>query len=570
MNPARQTKLLAALDHFKSRRLREAQTLLEELVEQNPNDSDALFLLGSLQMEVDLQRAEQLLMRCVVLAPGHRFVRHYLGKIRHLRGEDEVAVVLLRQAVRINPNFAPTFNDLGTSLHQIGERDEAVAAFDQAIALDPDYMTAHVNRGVLLAEMRRAEEADAAFRRVLASQPCSADAWNNCGIAHYHLGQFDQAIGACRQALALDPSHSGASATLLQSLGRANRDHEAKEAGADWSKKQGITTTPCTGSYVDARILLVRASEFCNVPTDFLFDRKRFETVTVYLPPSMRSDDELLARIADFENFDVAFNAIGDADRGEPFFAAASELLDALGCPVLNPPDQIRPTRRDLLPSLLADIPGLVVPKTQRMTRAELFAYARAEARNDAPFLLRPIGSHGGDDLVRIENRSQLGACLTRSRADEYYVSDYCDYRSADGYFRKYRLIFVDRQVYPYHLAISKHWLVHYWRAEMTGWMKEEEQAFLADTRSAFNGAAEEAIQEVARRLDLDYGGMDCAILPDGRVLVFEANSTMLVHLRDSRDDFAYKHEHVPRIIDAMSNLVLRRTDPRPTYALAS
>jgi hypothetical protein len=138
-------------------------------------------------------------------------------------------------------------------------------------------------------------------------------------------------------------------------------------------------------------------------------------------------------------------------------------------------------------------------------------------------------------------------------------VSDFWDYRGADGVYRKYRLIFVDRKVFPYHLAITRDWLSHYWRADMADWMKAEEETFLADFRQAFRGAAAEAVGEAARRLDLDYAGMDCTILPDGRVLVFEANATMLVHLRESRETFAYKHAHVPRIIDAMSEMVLRQ-----------
>jgi len=42
-------------------------------------------------------------------------------------------------------------------------------------------------------------------------------------------------------------------------------------------------------------------------------------------------------------------------------------------------------------------------------------------------------------------------------------------------------------------------------------------------------------------------------------VLVFEANANMLVHLDDSREDFAYKHAHVPKIAEAMRRLVARK-----------
>ena len=83
-------------------------------------------------------------------------------------------------------------------------------------------------------------------------------------------------------------------------------------------------------------------------------------------------------------------------------------------------------------------------------------------------------------------------------------------------------------------------------------WMKLEEEAFLADYRSVFRSPSAEALREAAHRLDLDYGGMDCALTRDGQVLVFEANACMLLHLYDSPEEFPYKHRYVPRIIDAM------------------
>jgi hypothetical protein len=217
-----------------------------------------------------------------------------------------------------------------------------------------------------------------------------------------------------------------------------------------------------------------------------------------------------------------------------------------------------------LLPGLLSDLPGLVVPEVRRLAHAFLAAMAGEGAPSSRPLLGRPTGSHGGIDLVRIEDGAGLAAYLAAVPADDYYVSDYWDYRSGDGNFRKYRLVFVDREVLPYHLAISQDWLVHYWRADMRDWMKAEEAAFLADYRAVFADAAGAAVRAVAQRLDLDYGGIDCALLPDGRVLLFEANATMLVNLSDAAEEFPYKHEYVPRIRDAMSRLVVRRCAEAP------
>ena len=60
-----------------------------------------------------------------------------------------------------------------------------------------------------------------------------------------------------------------------------------------------------------------------------------------------------------------------------------------------------------------------------------------------------------------------LATAFARVPSDDYYLTEFCDYRSADGQFRKYRFIFVDRAVYPYHLAIGPHWKLHYWRVDM-------------------------------------------------------------------------------------------------------
>jgi Tfp pilus assembly protein PilF len=554
----------AALTHFAARRHADAQAALEALITLHGEDAESLLLLATLRLAADADAAEALLRRCVALAPANAQAWHYLGKAAEQKGDLAAAIELLRNAAALNPHFAPTHNDLGALLQQTGERDAALAALDRAIAVDPDYTTAHHNRGMLLVELQRPEEARESFRRVLAARQDSADAWHNVGAAHLSLAEHEPAVAACRQALALDAGHLGAYATLAQALGHLHRNAEAAQVRTEWARRQGIVVTRCRHEPPQARVLLLGAAEFCNVPTGALFDRARFETVAFNLMPPTRTDGgpaepSTEFRAAALPPVDVVFNAIGDADRGGPFFVHAAEFCRRLGRPVLNPPERVARTQRDALPVLLKDIPGLVVPRIRRIARADMPAFAAAGQQPQRPLLVRPAGSHGGDDLMRIEDRAELAAYAESVPADDYYVSDFWDYRGADGLFRKYRLIFIDRQVFPYHLAITRHWLAHYWRAETTDAMKREEEAFLIDFHQAFRGPAADAIREAARRLDLDYAGMDCTILPDGRVLVFEANAAMLVHLRESRTAFAYKHAHVPRIIAAIGDLVTRR-----------
>jgi hypothetical protein len=121
--------------------------------------------------------------------------------------------------------------------------------------------------------------------------------------------------------------------------------------------------------------------------------------------------------------------------------------------------------------------------------------------------------------------------------------------------------MFIDGRPYPYHLAISPHWMVHYVTADMTSasWKLDEERRFLDDMGAALGERALRAVEAIGRRLALDYAGIDFTVLEDGRVLVFEANATMLVH-REARDGvLAHKNAYVQRILDAFEQMQASR-----------
>ena len=103
--------------------------------------------------------------------------------------------------------------------------------------------------------------------------------------------------------------------------------------------------------------------------------------------------------------------------------------------------------------------------------------------------------------------------------------------------------------------------MVHYYTADMGdhAWKLEEEKRFLQDPQAALGAAAMQTLREIGERLDLDYAGIDFSLLPDGRVLVFEANSTMLVHPEKADGPYAHKNAYVRRILDAFEAMLAER-----------
>ncbi len=167
------------------------------------------------------------------------------------------------------------------------------------------------------------------------------------------------------------------------------------------------------------------------------------------------------------------------------------------------------------------------------------------------------MGSHGGRGLFLARTAAELEGAET---GEGLYATQYVDSRdAADGRFRKYRVVFVDRKPYPYHLAIKDDWLVHYFSSEMSGdtVRQAEELRFLENPVEALGERVMAAVTAIGERLDLDYAGVDFSILPDGRVVVFEANATMLVH-PETEPEFLYKNIYFERISQAFQALVDR------------
>ena len=62
----------------------------------------------------------------------------------------------------------------------------------------------------------------------------------------------------------------------------------------------------------------------------------------------------------------------------------------------------------------------------------------------------------------------------------------------------------------------------------------------------------------MARATALDYGGIDCGVDRDGRIVVFEANASMLVH-DEKTEDFAYKNRYIAKIKHAFDAMLSQR-----------
>lgn len=314
---------------------------------------------------------------------------------------------------------------------------------------------------------------------------------------------------------------------------------------------------------VALRLLVIMApgDMTANTPVDCLLEDSDVEITLVYMVP----DQPLPAPLPEH---DLIFVAIGESDQNQALLRQLHGAAGLASKPVVNPPHKIRLLTRDQVSVLLRAIPGVAMPATARVARGDLLKIAQDGLALTAvldegrfPVIIRPIASHGGKHLAKIERVADLLAYLDALPDDEFYLSNFIDYRSADGQYRKYRLVLFADRAHPCHLAISSHWMVHYFNAEMAASQakRDEEERFMVRFERDFARRHQASLHAIYRSLGLDFLVVDCSETPDGQLLVFEVDNAAIVHALDDPKLFPYKVPQMRRVFAAFREMLMAR-----------
>jgi len=478
-----------------------------------------------------------------------------LGKAYMLRGEFHLAADSYRSALRLAPDLTSCWCNLGNVSLQAGRAKDAIPHYHQALKLDPKHWMSRTNLVEALLATRQYLLARAQLQELLEERPEDSPAHHQLGKVCFGLNEMEMAIWHFERAIALNPNDADSRywiGGIKLGMGDVDAAQTAYATAAQirpMIRRRAIKIPP------DFRLLALYAPFSSNTPTQYLFKDTTYDVDTLALFGPGEPD------ISSVGDVDLVVNLISDADQAEAMLLAGGGLAERLGIPVVNDPRKILRTTRDAVADLLWGIPACRVPRVLRLdpdmdiSTAELAALLQFRF----PVLARSTGTHGGDDFEKIESFDELTHFLAQRPDGGHYVIEYVDYASDDGHFRKYRFIFVGELILPYHLAIGNDWKVHHISTDMAHWpwMQQEEAAFLANPGSAFTALHYEVLQTVRERIGLDYFGIDCSLDPDGNLLIFEVNASILVH--DDNAQFPYKCPFVHDIKKAFDEMLRNR-----------
>jgi tetratricopeptide (TPR) repeat protein len=197
-----------ALQHHKSGRLIEAESIYREILALSPRHADSLHLLGLIAYEWrNLEAAAELMRMAIAIHANGASYHSNLGNVLQAQGKLEEAIVEYRLALAIKPNLPEIHINLGNVLQAQEAFDEAISSYRGALELEPHSVEALYNLGNARQAQCRLEDAEQCYEQALAVNPEHAKAHHNLGRVLGDLGRPEEAFAQFQRAASLEPDN---------------------------------------------------------------------------------------------------------------------------------------------------------------------------------------------------------------------------------------------------------------------------------------------------------------------------------------------------------------------------
>ena len=183
--------LRTALRHHQRGELRQAEAIYRKVLLVEPNNADALHLLGVIANQTGKNElAVDLIGKAIGVNNAVPLYHSNAGNAYFALNRLEEAIACYRRALSLSPGYHEAHYNLGSALAGQGKLEEAAECYRRAVSLRPDLYMAHFNLGNILARQWKMEEAAECFSRAVALKPDFHEAYYNMGNALADQGKL--------------------------------------------------------------------------------------------------------------------------------------------------------------------------------------------------------------------------------------------------------------------------------------------------------------------------------------------------------------------------------------------
>jgi tetratricopeptide (TPR) repeat protein len=478
------------------------------------------FIEGLQLLEANnLQAAEMRFARSLELVPDRVSTLNNLSAIKIKLEKFAEAEEFARKAIALEDKSAEAWSNLGIALAKMERHEEALQAYDRALNCNSAYARAWLNKATTLLELKRYDEASLACDQAVKLDSSQHEIFYTKSLILKELKRMDDALKIYRKALEIRVASSPVFIAERHATQKADVLIINENPEINDSLKSFETLLYCCSNFPGQL-----AERFCE---DFHF---------TYVSSGDAASRSARKQIPQ-PDFVINNNANGEAVISGGNLLGLIEAVDSFGVPVVNHPNKVVQTIRDVSAKLLDNLPWVVVPKTMRFSsygKKSEELVREIEDQYDYPLITRTLTAQRGIGMTKVDSRDALLAVLVSGFPKEFFVTEFVDSRAGNKFFRKIRAAIVKDEIIIVRVDYDTHWNIHGRKSEKRVpfylenlYLLDEEKRICLNPEAGLGRSAVQSLRAVRDRIPMDVFGVDFDVDADGRMVFYEANATM-------------------------------------------
>jgi len=224
-----------------------AQSMLEIALDQMPPDAALHTNLGNAYAGLqNYSKALQHFDKAIVIDPNYTQARNYMGNaLMGMKRYDE-ALACLNKVLESDTNNTVALNTIGNLFLIQDLPEDALEYFEKATDIDPKYAEAFYNQAVVLEKIDKSKDAEKQYNQALKLRPGYENASFNLGNLLHEQKRYEEAEKQYSTALAVNPHNAG----VLNNLGITQRESGNIEAAINsWKRALSLDPTMVDSQY---------------------------------------------------------------------------------------------------------------------------------------------------------------------------------------------------------------------------------------------------------------------------------------------------------------------------------
>jgi tetratricopeptide (TPR) repeat protein len=189
----------------------EAEHFLQLALREDPDNSEALYGLGSVYLQENKTADARTTFERVIKLP-QRYpgtlpnAWNNLGLLSAREGHTDEAIQQFQQALQLDPDHFIALENLGNAYRQAKRWDDAKATLQHALQLNPGSAEANYAIGMVYAQTDDENRAFDFLQKAIAEKPAYPEALNNLGVLYLRKNQPTDAESSFKEAIRVAPT----------------------------------------------------------------------------------------------------------------------------------------------------------------------------------------------------------------------------------------------------------------------------------------------------------------------------------------------------------------------------